>query len=171
MNCNNSPIKTQYLGELPIDMLESLPDYILAERVVEDPATGNDVHSIVRVPAAKLFPTVTMDNVFALEPNNTAIVIPENQVVPCYVSNEGAANIVKYADDSHHAIFMAIGKVNDLILAQNVGVVNIPEGHDYIVGAKYYLSSTPGEVTTDSTQTGQLLFVPVSNTKLALNIS
>lgn len=167
MNCNNSPIKTQYLGELPIDMLESLPDYILAERVVEDPATGNDVHSIVRVPAAKLFPTVTMDNVFALEPNNTAIVIPENQVRAVRIVNESSVDTMQYADTTHAPMMLAIGKVADMVLCQNTGVVNIPEGHDFVVGAQYYVSEN-GEPTT--TVSDYKLFIPVSSTKLLVNL-
>jgi hypothetical protein len=50
---------------------------------------------------------------------------------------------------------------------QNTGFVNIPEGHQYIVDATYYLGEN-GEPTTDSTITGQKLFIPVSNTKLAI---
>lgn len=167
MNCQK-PIKTQYIRELPIDTLESLPDYIMAERDVEDPATGNTIGSIVRVPSAKLFPTVSLDNVFALETNNTAITVPDNQVRACYIQNNTSAFVMQYADASHAAMFLALGEQAGMMLCQNCGVVNIPEGHEYIVGAQYYTGAN-GEPTTDSTS-GQELFIPVSATKLLVKM-
>ena len=169
MECKK-PTEVQYLGNLPVDTLESMPDYFLAERDIIDSTTGNVVRSIVRVPSGKIFPQNNMDNVVALSPNNTSVTIPDNQVVPCYMSNTGSAYIMEKADASHHATFLAIGKVSDLILVQNCGFINIPNGHQYVINQKYYLSSTAGEVTTDSTQTGQYLFTPVSSTKLAVNM-
>lgn len=167
MNCNK-PIKTQYLGELQIDTLESLPNYIIAERDVTDPATGNVVRSLVRVPAAKLFPTANMDNVFALDPNNTAIEIPENQVRAVRVVNEVSSIIMQYADTTHPATMIAVGKTADMVLCMCSGVVNIPEGHDYIIGVQYYVGDE-GEPVTDNTS-GQKLFIPVSPTKLVINL-
>jgi len=47
--------------------------------------------------------------------------------------------------------------------------VNLPGGHDYIVDAQYYLGEN-GEPVTDASITGQPLFVPISNTKLAVTL-
>lgn len=169
MDCNN-PVKTEYIGNVPLDTLATLPDYILAERDVEDVTTGNIARTFVRVPAQKLFPNGNYANVAAIQANNTAIGVPEGQVRAGYVANEGSANIVKYADENHAPIFLMLGFSTDLLLVQSTGIVNILEGHDYIVGAQYYASADgDGEPVTDPTS-GQKLFIPISSTQLAINL-
>ena len=169
MDCNN-PVKTEYIGNVPLDTLATLPDYILAERDVEDVTTGNIARTFVRVPAQKLFPNGNYANVAAIQANNMAIDVPEGQVRAGYVANEGSANIVKYADENHAPIFLMLGFSTDLLLVQSTGIVNILEGHDYIVGAQYYASTDgTGEPVTDPTS-GQKLFIPISSTQLAINI-
>lgn len=168
MTCNQS-VETQYIGELPVDTLASLPDYFLAERDVKDEATGNIVRSIVRVPTAKLFPHANMDNVFALEMNNEAMVVPEGQVRAVYVRNAGNAYVLDYADATHRPFVLAIGRLNDeLMLCQNSGVVNIPEGHDYVIGQQYYVGEN-GEPVTNSAS-GYKLFTPINGTQLAIEL-
>lgn len=169
MDCNN-PVKTEYIGNVPLDTLATLPDYILAERDVEDVTTGNIARTFVRVPAQKLFPNGNYANVAAIQANNTAIDVPEGQVRAGYVANEGSANIVKYADENHAPIFLMLGFSTDLLLVQSTGIVNILEGHDYIVGAQYYAAADgSGEPVTDTTS-GQKLFIPISSTQLAINL-
>lgn len=169
MDCNN-PVKTEYIGNVPLDTLATLPDYILAERDVEDVTTGNIARTFVRVPAQKLFPNGNYANVAAIQANNTAIDVPEGQVRAGYVANEGSANIVKYADENHAPIFLMLGFSTDLLLVQSTGIVNILEGHDYIVGAQYYAAADgTGEPVTDPTS-GQKLFIPISSTQLAINL-
>lgn len=165
-HCKNAEV--QYIGDLPMDTLESLPEFFLAERDVTDEATGNIIRSITRIPTAKLFPTVTMDNVFALEANNEAIVIPENQVRACFVQNQSSVNVMHFADADHYAMFLAVGKTADVVLCQCSGVVNLPMGHEYIIGLQYYVGDN-GEPTT-SNDSGRKLFIPVSNTKLVINM-
>ena len=166
--CHGKPV-TQYIGDLPIDNLESIADYFLAERDVEDMETGTVVRSFVRVPGRKLFPTANMDNVVALEPNNIALEVPENQVRAVYIANEANSYIMKYADATHPATMLALGKLTDLMLVQNCGFVNIPDGHDHVVGVQYY-AGEDGVPVADSTITGQKLFIPVSKTKLSVNL-
>lgn len=167
-NCNKK-VTTSYIGDVPIDTLPNLPDYILAERDVEDPESGDIVRPIVRVPSAKLFPTGNMDNVTALETNNTSLNVPEGQVRAGYIVNEPRANIMKYADADHAPMFLMLGAYTEgTMLVQSTGFVNILEGHQYIVGATYYVGEN-GEPTTDSTS-GKKLFIPVSNTKLMINM-
>ena len=169
MSCQNEAVETQYLGELPVDTLASLPDYFLAERDVLDKATGDIVRSIVRVPTAKIFPHANMDNVFALEMNNTAMTVPEKQVRAVYIRNAGNAYIMDYANAQHKPFVLAIGRLNDdLMLCQNAGVVNIPEGHDYVIGQQYYVGEN-GEPVTDNTS-GYKLFIPINGTQLAINL-
>lgn len=170
MNDCNRPVDTEYIGNVPLDTLASLPDFILAERDVEDVTTGNVARTLVRVPAEKLFPNGNYANVAAIQANNTAITVPERQVRAGYVANEGSANVVRYADTTHAPIFLMLGFSTDLLLVQSTGIVNILEGHNYIVGAQYYLATDgSGEPTTDSTS-GKKLFIPISQTQLAINI-
>ena len=169
MDCNK-PIRTEYIGDVPIDTLATLPDFILAERDVEDVTTGNIVRTLVRVPSEKLFPNGNYANVAVIQPNNTALDIPEKQVRAGYVANEGSAIVAKYADASHNPMFLMLGFSTDLLLVQSTGIVNILEGHNYIVGAQYYNATDgSGEPTTDATS-GQKLFVPISSTQLAINL-
>lgn len=168
-NCNK-PVDTVYIADVPIDTLASLPDYILAERDVEDVTTGNVARTLVRVPAQKLFPNGNYANVAAIQPNNTALDIPEGQVRAGYVANEGSANVAKYADATHAPVFLMLGFSTDLLLVQSTGIVNILEGHNYIVGAQYYLATDgSGEPVTDPTS-GKKLFIPISQTQLAINL-
>ena len=161
-NCHGKPV-TQYVGDLPIDNLESIVDYIIGERDIVDEQTGNTIRTFVRVPGAKVYPNGSMDNIIALEPNNTGITIPANQVRAVYVANESNSHIMRYADSTHPAVMLAVGKMADLILVQNCGFVN------YIVGVQYYLGAN-GEPTADASVTGQKLFIPVSSYRLAINM-
>lgn len=169
MNCNNK-VKTVNIADVAIDNLASLPDYILAERDIADESTGNLVRTPVRVPAFKLFPNATQDNVIGLEINNNALVVPENQVRAGYIDNQPGANIMKLAGVGHAAMFLMLGGyIDNVMRVQNTGFVNIPGGHQYIVGVQYYLGEN-GEPVSDSTVTGQKLFIPVSGTVLAVNM-
>ena len=169
MSCNNK-VEVKNIGDVAIDTLASLPDYLLGERDVENESTGVIKRTPVRIPSAKLFPNANNDNVIGLAINNTAITVPEKQVRAGYISNEPGALVMKYADASNRADFLMLGLHTDNIMrVQNTGFVNIPEGHGYIPNAQYYLGEN-GEPVTDSTITGQKLFKPVSSTVLAINM-
>lgn len=169
MDCNQ-PVKTEYIANVPIDNLADLPDFILAERDIEDVTTGNIARTFVRVPAEKLFPNGNYANVAAIQANNVAITVPDNEVRAGYVANEGSANVVRYADADHAPVFLMLGFSTDLLLVQSTGIVNILEGHPYIVGAQYYAAADgSGEPVTDATS-GQKLFIPISSTQLAINL-
>ena len=169
MSCNNK-VEVKNIGDVAIDTLASLPDYLLGERDVENESTGVIKRTPVRIPSAKLFPNANNDNVIGLAVNNTAITVPDNQVRAGYVENGVGANIMKYADASHKAVFLMLGLHTDNIMrVQNTGFINIPDGHSYIVGAEYFVGEN-GEPVTDNTITGQKLFIPVSSTVLAVNM-
>lgn len=169
MSCSNK-VETVNIGDIAIDNLASLPDYILGERDITDDATGVVKRTPVRIPSATLFPNANNDNVIGLAINNTAITVPDNQVRAGYIENGVGANVMRYADASHDAMFLMLGLHADNIMrVQNTGFVNIPEGHQYIVGAQYYVGED-GEPVTDSSITGQKLFIPVSSTILAINM-
>lgn len=168
MSCNQK-VETIHISDVAIDNMETLPDYFLAERDKET-ETGNMIHIPVRVPSGKIFPNANNDNVIALEINNSAIVVPERQVRAGYVKNEIGRNTIQYANANHKAVFLMLGKHQDnLMRVQNTGFVNIPEGHQYVIDAQYYVGEN-GEPVTDESITGQKLFVPISNTKLAINM-
>jgi len=166
MDCKPK-VKTINIADVAIDNLATLPDYFLAERDVEDATTGNVVRTPVRVRSSDIFPNANNDNVIAL-PINNDITVPENQVRAGYIKNEVGAPTMQFAGPSHAAVFLMLGKhADNLMRVQNTGFVNIPEGHQYIIDATYYLGEN-GEPTTNSEATGQKLFIPVSNTKLAI---
>lgn len=168
MNDCNRKIRTINIADVAIDTLPTMVDYFLAERDIMDESTGNTVRTPVRVPSGKIFPNVNNDNVIGIEINNSAITVPENQVRAGYVDNEPGANIVRYADANHPAVFLMLGEYMDNVMRiQNTGFVNIPEGHQYLVGATYYVGAN-GEPVTDASITGQKLFIPISDTKLAI---
>lgn len=169
MDCSPK-VKTVNIADVAIDNMATLPDYFLAERDVEDITTGNIVRTPVRVRSSDIFPNANNDNVIAVAINNNSISVPENQVRGGYVKNDVGANTMQYAGSSHSAVFLMLGKhADNLMRVQNTGFVNIPEGHRYIIDAQYYLGED-GEPVTDSSVTGQKLFVPISNTKLAINM-
>ena len=168
--CENNKIKTVKIADVAVDTLNSLPDYILAERDVLDESTGETKRTLVREPADKLFPTGSNDNVVGESINNLAITVPEGQVRAGYIKNEVGLNTMQYAGTDHAAVFLMLGLHTDNIMRiQNTGFVNIPGRHSYIVDAQYYLGEN-GEPVTDATITGQKLFIPISNTKLAINM-
>lgn len=162
-------IEIQDIADVPIDNIESVPDYFITERDIVDVATGNTIRSFTRTPGAKILPNGTLDNVVAFEANNTALVVPDNQVRGVRVVNSGSAYTLQYADTSNAPVMIAIGlTAGNLVLCQNCGFINIPNGHAYIVGQQYY-QGDDGEPTTDSTS-GFKLFIPVSSTRLAVNL-
>lgn len=167
LNCNKA-IETIYAADVPLDTLDSLPDYIWAERAVTNESTGKTKYTPIRVPANKLFGGGNFDNVTTIEPNAT-FTVTAGQPIAAYISNEGSYNVVKRADASHDPLFFIIGKLGDLLLIQNAGFIAYPEGHEYIVGQQYYLDTATGMPTT-STASGKKLFIPISTTKLAINM-
>ena len=170
MSCCKDKVETVNIGDVAIDNLASLPDFILGERDIMDDSTGNVKRTPVRIPSATLFPNVNNDNVIGLAVNNTAIAVPENQVRAGYIENAVGANIMRYAGAGHAATFLMLGlHVDNVMRVQNTGFVNIPAGHSYIVGAQYYVGEN-GEPVTDASITGQKLFIPVSGTVLAMNL-
>lgn len=170
MSCCKDKVETVNIGDVAIDNLASLPDFILGERDIMDDSTGNVKRTPVRIPSATLFPNVNNDNVIGLAINNTAITVPANQVRAGYIENAVGANIMRYAGAGHAATFLMLGlHVDNVMRVQNTGFVNIPAGHSYIVGAQYYVGEN-GEPVTDASITGQKLFIPVSGTVLAMNL-
>lgn len=168
-DCNKKPVATQYLADVAIDTLDSLPEYLIAERDAEDPISGDTVRALVRVPAGKLFPNGNYDNLTTIVANNDALEIPEREVRAGYVQNNVSSVQVLPADAEHHADFLILGRLADMFMIQNTGFVNIPAGHDYVISQQYYLGES-GEPVTDATITGQKLFKPISRTQLAINL-
>lgn len=168
--CENNKVKTVKIADVAVDTLNSLPDYILAERDVLDESTGETKRTLVREPADKLFPNANNDNVTGEAINNLAITVPAGQVRAGYIKNEVGMNTMQYAGTDHPAVFLMLGLHTDGVMRiQNSGFVVIPEKHSYIVGSDYWLGEN-GEPVTDKTITGQHLFIPISDTKLAIDI-
>lgn len=155
--------------ELDIDDLASTPDYFLGIREVTDPTDGNTILSPVRVPGSRVIPTGSLQNVVAIETNNTSLEVPEGQVLAGYIDVQPGGNVVRLADSNHSAEFLMLGKYADSkMLIQTTGFLSVPGGHEYVVGTDYYLGDD-GQPVTDSTVTGQKLFRPLSDTVLSVN--
>lgn len=168
MDCKK-PYTITHVADLDIDDLATIPDYFLAIRSVEDTTDGNVIYTPVRVPGARVMPTGNLANVTALTSNNTALEIPENQVLAGYLDAQPGGNIMKLADNHHAAMFLMIGNyANGKILIQTTGFLTIPAGHSYIPLQQYYLGDN-GEPVTDSTVTGQKLFIPLDEYTLNVN--
>lgn len=166
--CSNKTVETEYLGDVAIFALDSLPDYLLAEVDTEDPLSKDIIRTLVRVPTGRLFPNGAMANVTTLNPNNDELEIPEAQVRAGRVVNLASVNQVQYADAENPAQFLMLGKLAGMVLIQASGTILIPQGHQYIIGADYYVGDN-GAPTTDPTS-GQKLFIPISKTQLLVTL-
>lgn len=165
----NKPYTITHISELDIDDLATIPDYFLGIRSVEDPTDGNIIYTPVRVPGARVMPTGNLANVTALASNNTALEIPENQVLAGYYDVQPGGNVMKLADENHAADFLMIGNyTNGKILVQANGFLTFPQGHNYIPEQQYYLGNN-GQPVTDSSITGQKLFKPLNEYVLNVN--
>lgn len=166
----NKPYTITHVADLDIDDLATIPDYFLGIRIVEDPTDGNTIYTPVRIPGARVMPTGNLANVTAITSNSTALEIPENQVLAGYLDAQPGGNIMKLADDHHAAMFLMIGNyTNGKVLIQTTGFLTIPAGHQYIPLQQYYLGVN-GEPVTDSTVTGQKLFLPIDEYTLIVNM-
>lgn len=169
MNCDKKPYTITSINDLDIDDLATVPDFFLGIRTLEDPSDGSITSTPVRVPGLRVMPTGNLANVVALVTNNEALVVPDGQVRAGYMDVQPGGNIMKLADTTHQAMFLMVKNyVNGKMLVQSTGFLSIPEGHNYIVGTQYYAGEN-GEPVTDSTVTGQKLFMPLDNYLLNVN--
>lgn len=170
-NTCNKPVETLYLGQLPEDNDLTMPEYLLGGWKVYDQSSDNYDWKLKRVPTSKLFPYGTMDNMMALDANNEELEVPEGQVRAGYVQNTTGGSKMMYATTSNPAKFLMLGRdEGGWMMIQNTGFLHIPKGHQYIIGADYYMASDgSGEPVTDSAS-GVYLFTPLSTTTLAVNI-
>lgn len=166
---NDRPYTIVGAMELDVDDLSTTPDYFLGIRTLLDPSTSSIKATPVRIPGARVMPTGSLANVAAVLANNTAITVPEGQVRAGYIDTQPGGNIMRYADKNHKAMFLIVGEYADeKKLVQTTGFLTIPEGHRYIVGQQYYLGED-GQPTTDSSTTGQKLFMPINDIILNVN--
>lgn len=170
MDNNCLGIGIQDVSELPLDTYSTPPDYIIGIRAYLDEQTGNVLNEFRRIPGELIMPNGNNDNVFTLEANNPALTVPEGQVLPCYIQNTVTQARIMPADSTHPAMFLVLSVNAGIACCQMVSCAFIPEGHDYdVYGAQYYLASN-GEAVTDSTQTGQKLFIPANKYQLLINM-
>lgn len=165
----NKPYTITHIADLDIDDLATIPDYFLGIRAVESPTDGSTIYTPVRVPGGRVMPTGNLANVTALTSNNQSLEIPENQVLAGYYNAQPGGNIMMLADEHHAAMFLMVGNyANGKILVQTTGFLTIPAGHQYIPLQQYYLGDN-GQPVTDSTITGQKLFIPLDDYTLNIN--
>ena len=167
--CDNKPYTITSINDVDIDDLATIPDYFFGLRSIYNEDTGNTILTPVRIPGVRVMPTGNLANVIAMDTNYTSLVIPENQVRAGYLDIQPGGNIMRLSDATHRAMFLMIGNyVNGKMLIQTTGFLSIPAGHQYIVGTQYY-ADEDGAPTTDSTVTGQKLFMPLDDYTLSVN--
>lgn len=168
-NCSKKPYTIQHILDTDIDDLATVPDFFIGVRTVEEPGTGVIKATPVRIPGARVMPTGNLANVVALDANNTALVIPEKQVLGGYLDAQPGGNVMRLAGEGHAAKFLMISNyANGKVLIQTTGFLTIPAGHQYIPLQQYYLGEN-GEPVTDETITGQKLFIPLDTYVLNIN--
>lgn len=166
--CDNKQFTVQSVHDLDIDDLATLPDYLFAIRKVEDVSTGTSVMTPVLAPTNKIAPTANMANVVALTANNSALDVPEGQVLAGYYDRQPGGAIMRLADASHPAEFLMLGKYADgKMLVQATGFLTFPNGHSYIPGADYFVGENGMPVTDDAS--GQKLFKVLSDSVINVN--
>ena len=165
----NKPYTITHVADLDIDDLATVPDYFLGVREVESPNDGNSIFTPVRVPGARVMPTGNLANITAIATNNTALEIPENQILGGYLDAQPGGNVMKPAGEHHPAMFIMVKNyANGKMLIQTTGFLTFPNGHRYIPLQQYYLGED-GQPVTDSTITGQKLFFPLDDYTLNIN--
>lgn len=167
--CDNQPYTITSINDVDIDDLATIPDYFFGLRSIYNEETGNTILTPVRIPGARVMPTGNLANVVAMTTNNPSLVVPENQVRAGYLDTQPGGNIMRLSDASHRAMFLMIGNYTEgKMLIQTTGFLNIPAGHSYIVGSQYYADEN-GAPTTDSSVTGQKLFMPLDDYTISVN--
>lgn len=169
-NCNskNKPVTTEYVLDLDVDDLATPPDFFMATRVIKDPTTGATTATPELVPGEKVMPTGSNANIIALDTNNSALEVPEHQVMAGYLDAQPGGNIMKASDATHRAMFLMLGKHTEgKMLVQTTGFLRLP-GHQYIPLNQYY-ADEQGMPTTDETVTGQKLFMPLDDLFILVN--
>ena len=163
------PYTITSIHDVDVDDLATPVDFFIGTRVIKDPSTDNTVETPVKIPGARVMPTGNLANVTAMTTNNTSLEIPENQVLAGYYDAQPGGNIMKLADEHHPAQFLMIGNyTNGKMLIQTTGFLNIEKGHNYIPLTQYYLGEN-GQPVTDSSVTGQKLFIPLDDFVLNIN--
>lgn len=165
-NCKNKPVTTEYVLDLDVDDLATPPDFFMATRVIKDPTTGATTATPELVPGEKVMPTGSLQNVIALDTNNTALEVPEGQVLAGYYDYQPGGSIMSLAGDGHPAQFLMLGKYTDgKMLVQANGFLTFPNGHQYIAGQQYYLGDSGQPVTAGE----QKLFYALTDKVLNIN--
>lgn len=169
-DCNcKKPYTVSHVSELDVDDLATVPDYFIGVRTLTSETDGNTIYTPVRVPGARVMPTGNLANVTAMNTNNTELVVPDNQVLAGYLDAQPGGNVMRAADNTHRAMFLMIKNyTNGKMLIQTTGFLTIPAGHQYIPLQQYYLGEN-GQPVTDSSITGQKLFIPLDDYTLNIN--
>lgn len=165
-NCNSKNYTITSIHDVDIDDLVSLPTYLIGVREVEDSSTGNSIMTPVRVPTEKIAPNGNLANVIALDTNNSALEVPEGQVLAGYYDYQPGGAIMSLAGSAHLAQFLMLGKYTDgKMLVQANGFLTFPNGHQYIPGQQYYLGDEGQPVTSGE----QKLFYALTDKVINVN--
>lgn len=177
--CNNKPYETQYIGDVQIDSLSTLPEYLLAERDVEDELSGDIVRSLVRIPTSRIASDsagcCTFEVEAGIDPHGDPVTVPEGQVRSGHLYVDENDHKLKasygYLEQRPEAQMIMIGMDGDKVICQNSGVATVPGGHGYIVGQQYWLTDEGlPDPETPLSSYAYALFVPISETQILINM-
>ncbi len=167
--CDNKPYTVEHILDTDIDDLSSIPDYFIGVRTIEDPSTGTVIATPVRVPGARVMPTGNLANVTAVVMNNSSLDVQEGQVRGGYIDTQPGGNVMRPSDMINPAQFLMLGKYTDTtMLVQTTGFLNMPNGHNYVVGKQYY-AGPDGYPTASTEFTNVKLFRPIDEHTLIIN--
>lgn len=167
--CDKKKYTVESIHNVDIDDLATVPDFFIGVRELEGPQTGSSIMTPVRIPGARVMPTGNLANVIALDTNNSALEIPESQVLGGYYDAQPGGNVMRLADATHKALFLMVDNyTNGKMLVQSTGFLTMQKPHSYLPLTQYYLGEN-GQPITDETVTGQKLFIPLNDYVLLIN--
>lgn len=152
--------------DVPVYSMPELPEVAYFPMFVEtdDPSCGGKTLDVFNLPLNRVTPGGTFQtNTYSLAGNGSALVVPNNQVVPAYVKTTLPHDVTRAVATSNTTLakFLVLAKdANDStrFITQGNGYYSFPINHNYIIGYTYYLSDTIGEVSTTPGTVNQPLF-------------
>lgn len=151
-----------------------LPEgYIPFGAKFRDEMCGEEIYTPFALPIRLLKPSLESEaNVYTVRKNGATFDydLSEHRVIAAYVDKIQPHTVTKASDGDSKAFFLVLGLDRtepDNYRVVSSGPYRFPDGHDYIIGATYYLGED-GEPTT--TVTTQKLFDVIDQTRIDVKI-
>lgn len=145
--------------------------YLRASVVQYNQQLGAEEMNTFNIPIQDIIGAVTSGDASVAKNGTDIKDLSDRQVMPAYISRNAPYPVFR-ADKDHHAKFLVVGEDKndaDYFGIKADGVFVFPEGHDYVVGADYYLDQK-GNVSTDSAASNQHLFYVLNNRAILIKL-